>query len=615
MPAVQAFQVVSDFRFEVGSALLGTRALQGQVDKLSDSADDALFSFKRLGFGLAASFGLGTSGFLGLLSQAVRTSEKFKITQLSFSNLISSNLEFLSGSVDTFNDRLRVSEQILINISKQSRKFGLPEQQLVDFTKLVSAQLIPKGLAGANFQTATNISRNLLKAAPTLGVTPSLVQGQLLRIIEGQATRGDTLFRRLLGETQAFAPFREGGRGGVKRFNALEAAKRVDVLDRALRQFASDMDVLKGITETTGRQLQIMQDIFLGITGILRPLGDVISAPLVDILKKVNKILNTEGRQIFNNISLIIGPLIDDFKSVAVTLLQLRNAARDLQATQKTLGIIGIGIIITQIFGFIRILKFLGISVGFLLTPLALLSRVLPFIGTALLFIGRAALVIAKPLALIFFIFQLFSRAAAFAKIKDLERLPGIIAEFTKIMSKARAVLGVILGPFIKAFDSIAQSLSFLFQKTILLQAGLFILDKLVGGLEFLATGFTLVQAALVGITAAVMQFLENIRDFGIKSLFTGEAFENVPEIFDTAIEDIIKRNLDAIRAGKGEAAVTNQVTNIGKVQITNAFKENLEPDRIAFTLKEQLLKTARNPTQARKRSLNTTQLAPAGGF
>ncbi|MCK5600514.1 hypothetical protein KAR91_01525, partial [Candidatus Pacearchaeota archaeon] len=213
MPAVQAFQVVSDFRFEVGSALLGTRALQGQVDKLSDSADDALFSFKRLGFGLAASFGLGTSGFLGLLSQAVRTSEKFKITQLSFSNLISSNLEFLSGSVDTFNDRLRVSEQILINISKQSRKFGLPEQQLVDFTKLVSAQLIPKGLAGANFQTATNISRNLLKAAPTLGVTPSLVQGQLLRIIEGQATRGDTLFRRLLGETQAFAPFREGGRG------------------------------------------------------------------------------------------------------------------------------------------------------------------------------------------------------------------------------------------------------------------------------------------------------------------------------------------------------------------------------------------------------------------
>jgi hypothetical protein len=59
---------------------------------------------------------------------------------------------------------------------------------------------------------------------------------------------------------------------------------------------------------------------------------------------------------------------------------------------------------------------------------------------------------------------------------------------------------------------------------------------------------------------------------------------------------------MEAIKNGTG--AVVQQTTNINKVEIRNDFKEQMEPDRIAFTLKDQLLKAANNPGQAAGRSL-----------
>ena len=58
------------------------------------------------------------------------------------------------------------------------------------------------------------------------------------------------------------------------------------------------------------------------------------------------------------------------------------------------------------------------------------------------------------------------------------------------------------------------------------------------------------------------------------------------------------------IFGGKGEGSadkkeVSKNVTNIGNVNINQQFKEQLEPDRIAFAVTDQLKKLATNPVQA----------------
>ena len=154
--------------------------------------------------GAAINLGFGGSSVLGALSKAITASEKFRASQIDLSNIIAANRDKLIGPIDDFNARMSVSEQILKRVAKDARTFSLPQQPFVDTTKLLSAQLVTKGLAGPNFQNAIDLSRNFLKSAPTLGVDAGLAQGQLLRLIEGRATRGDTLFNRLSGETDAF---------------------------------------------------------------------------------------------------------------------------------------------------------------------------------------------------------------------------------------------------------------------------------------------------------------------------------------------------------------------------------------------------------------------------
>lgn len=52
---------------------------------------------------------------------------------------------------------------------------------------------------------------------------------------------------------------------------------------------------------------------------------------------------------------------------------------------------------------------------------------------------------------------------------------------------------------------------------------------------------------------------------------------------------------------------ISSQITNIGSVNIQNSFKEQLEPDRIAFTIRDQLLSAARNPVSGRNQVTRNT--------
>jgi len=328
MVAPQLFKVLTDFRFETGSAILGAGKLQNAVEGISGAADRAQIDLQRISFGIGTQLGIIPGSVLGLLSQSITSAEVLRDTQLSFGNLISANKDKLVGTIDTFNDRLLTSGTIIRSISGQARKFGLDEKQLADLTKLTAPLLIAKGEAGTNLNVPIEISRNLLKSAPNLGIDPGLVQGQLLRAVEGQASIGDTLFRRLVGETDAFSQFRKTGSKG---FNALDSSKRIEILRQGLRQFASDVDILAARTNGLTGQIQILRQNVTGFTGILIPLGKVLRTPIIKALQEVNKIVENQGRRIVKSASLLIGPALENPVKLLTNLKQASELAGDVK--------------------------------------------------------------------------------------------------------------------------------------------------------------------------------------------------------------------------------------------------------------------------------------------
>jgi hypothetical protein len=590
----QLFKVATEFRFDIGHAMVGSQALQGQVDKLSNSVDNALLSFQRLGVGVVANLGLGGGGLLGILQQSVSSWENFRNAQLTFVNSISANKDKLTGPIDTFNERLLVSQEILKDVAKVSREFGLPQKELVNMTKLLAPMLIPEGLAGNNFKGAIDLSRKFLKAAPSFGVSPEESTFQLQSAIGGRASLQQTLFQRLTVETQAMREFA----GQTERFNKLAPDKRFKLINEALDQFSSDAGVLSGRVELISVQLQRIKEIFVGVGGVLLPIGEIVNKLGSNFLKNLESTVNTQGRLIINNIVAFFKPMTTSLENLIVMALQLREISRDLKKSGTTLGVLGIVSIIGGLTTIFKLFKWLSVPIMFILSPIVnLIGKlgILNIVWRALLFVITKLTI---PLMLIFGFFQLLSRASAIAKVNDLKAMPEIVSRFTSIMLRLKTAFSAIIYPFAQAFDWLANKISFVFSKTILLRFALEIFDSLVSVFEAFARGVVYFYAVFAGISTAIIALVTSIATLDFSNLGT-----KLTESFSFGYDETLKKFTD--KFATGEAPVISNVQNFhGGIKIENKFKENQEPDRIAFTMIEQLSKAGRNKTQAAGMSL-----------
>ena len=683
--AISPIGVITEFKFEIGAALLGTQSLTTAVDGLNSSVDQAINSTANLGLAFAANLGFGGGSLLGLASTAIQTSEAFDDVSRSFSTIISANKDKLTGTIETFNDRLGTSAVIIKDIVKDARTFGLDEKSLLNTTKLMSATLAPKGLVGKNFEGARNISRDLLKAAPLLGVDPTMVEGQLLRLIGGQASMGDTLFRRLSAETKSFQPFNQ--KGGAKSFNILPVQKRLQILQKGLGQFTNDTEVLADRMNSLNNQFIIFKQIVRGVDGILRPIGEVIKKPLVRMMADVNNILDTTGRRIAINFATIFEDMLSSPRSLLTTMIQLKYAGEDLNRTSSALGRAGIvGGITFMLNKFLGLPKvFIGISSGISILGSVLekmSSGIVPdfvkniiglgtkiaagasFVGLILAKFGllmpafallaAAFKVVILPAMALFAVMQLISRAIAIQRLKDAALIPSLLEKtslaFSEMVTAGREIMGVVMA-FV---DSIASAIAPMFSAQASANGFILMLNALKVSLDFvrdtvLITGATfhgLANFLAAGFHEATGRFTDGMFNF----MFTvmdviGTVFTNIPtvirqmaagtdfldvDINGTAIGqmmagggDMLSASLDTITnsfddgfnqflekaikpTGEGGQAFVQQTTNInGDIKITNEFKEQQEPDRVAFTIKDQLLRAAQNPTAAFGQSIS----------
>lgn len=633
--AIQAFTVLSEFRFDVGSAVLGSEKLQNSIEGISNQATQAMESVKGLGIGFVQNLSGLQGGLLGLFGNALSASDKFTNSQLSFASVIDSNMNHLTGNIGTLNDKMLVSKAIMNDIAKDASKFGVPAGQLLEMTKGLSAMLVPKGLAGENFSAARSMSRNLLKSAPNLGIDPSEVQGQLLRSIEGSASMGDTLFRRLLSE--APEPFKAAKVSDAKSFNQLDTAKRFGILNDALTKFASNAGILELRADTLSGALQRVKDLFSGFNSVLKPLGDVLIPFLVKIMNMAIAWIDTKGRILVQAMARFLKPFLDDPARLLVNAQQVMDLGRNFKTATSMTGMaillihlkelvhfLGKIPVIGGIFSWLAEIPFLKImmtGVGGVFRGLGMaLSFLWPLIKVALWGIAEFAIGIAAFLIPL----QGLSGAIARVKIEFFTWFADNLVSLTETFEKLQHALSIFFQPIQDMIKGWEELFFILLSGTYVLDFAKASFEAFVDLVSYIAPLFGEIYAGFRGLIAGmfdvVFRFVENLGIIisnlmdgkflnpldGTKNVFAGYMEAGAEEFSQTMMKNL---------APNGEGGIDNKVSNHNHnydVKMTNNFKEVLQPDRIAYTIVDQLKKASTNRTGSKTASGTAGRLAEA---
>lgn len=583
------FEVGTEFKFDVGEALVNTNALKGAVDNLSDSADSALTRLGYLAGGLVAHLGLGSGGLLTMLSQAVQLSEAFNAQSLMLSQNITSNFAVLAGTIGTFNDRLETSQMIMDNIRDTAIRVGLPAADLARMTTMFATPLANRGKLGTNYEGAIRMGKNVMLGAEMSGINPQAAAESVYRAMTDHMALHGALFARLANTPQ----FKNAHVTTQQQFMGMNADKKIDLLDRALGSLANDADALAYRLNSVKVQFQMLKDL---VGEILQPIGNVLRGALANLFHGLTGFLKVNAKGMGESIARVLGDLLKDPQALFVNMRQLSHLKSDFSLAKK----------LAEYFMIFRAVSWfattvLGITFNGGLVAAAFryvvqgLWSIMAFVpwGTILTFVFNsliAAVTEFLPVFLMFlWIFQTISRARAKAELSDIKEWTMLTPKFLNVFAKLKPAFENILRPFTFVTDVLSDLLAPLFSTATYGKAALWVLESL--SEWFIDFGNAVV--GMMAILNGAMAVLVN----GIADLIHGHLPTDMGARYSKGFEAFWKYHQEPNDPNK---STSHHVTNIGKIEIRNDFKEQLEPDRIAFSLKEQLMKVAQNPTQAR---------------
>lgn len=153
-----------------------------------------------------------------------------------------------------------------------------------------------------------------------------------------------------------------------------------------------------------------------------------------------------------------------------------------------------------------------------------------------------------------------------------------------------------ILLPFEAMVDGFTQIMLPFFQWSKNVQSQLSTFETYVSILEMIGNGISFVLASLSGAFSMLFEVLLNLQNKGITHMF-----DDMGKSFTEGYDDFIKGHKQKMDEGKN---VSNSNVYISKVEINNDLKAGMEPDRIAYTIQDQLLKATQNISKAKGSSL-----------
>lgn len=593
MPSPVVYKVLTEFKFETGSALLNATSLQGAVDNLSKSADNALLSFQSLSSGFAAQLGLFGGGVLGVLSSILNQFNKIEETSIKFGGIIFANRQFLDG-ITNANDALGLTKNILKDISKDAAKFGLNESSLAQITALTAGTVVKEGVG---IGQARQFARNTLKAAPQLGIDAFEAQGQIQRALLGGASLGDPAFKALVSETTVFKERFKDITKVTKEFNALPLKERFQLLNTGFAQFTSNAELLAAQADTVNAMIMRVKQGLFGLNGVFKPLGDIVSGPVKEALRAFLKFIGGDLKNIIKNLSDILRQTVPSLETMIIRLQEIRDLSKNMKAA-------GVGALVLQLLPLIGLLKYLKNTGLFTFVAGGLRAIFGAIGGSGAIWAGLGRLIgfaisslkqFLKPFLLLLGIFQILSRAAAIGKIEDAKKLPGIMNSFLETTSRLTAGFSIFFEGLDKAVTAIATKIAPFFEWSTLL-------DPVAKAFKELEMWFNSFLATLSGGMTVLGGWIDSIKNMRFGELLDPNRNISMFEFgMNNFLENLFKRSG---QSGPDEMSTSGTtIIHNGDNIIRNEFKEQMEPDRIAFTLVDQLQKLAQNPTQARGRA------------
>jgi hypothetical protein len=592
----QLFEVATEFRFDVGQALVNTQALQKSVDGLAQSTNTAFTGLNFLASNLVSHLGLGSGGLISVLTKSVQLAEEFDGIALDFASNINANLSTLAGHVHGFNQQLESSHMLMGKVTEQANKFGLPMQTVAMYTQMLANPLANAGKLGTNYENAIKLARNTMLASETSRIHPQMAVESLMHGLSDRMPIHGKLFARLANTL----PFKQGHITTQGQLTTMKTDAKIDLLSKAMEALAMNADALNFRMHRIGTQFTIMKNHLMTVFG---PFGQTMRNALVRVMEGINHFLDKNGKVIGQNVARLFDSLLQSPRNFLVTLMQFRKVGEDFH---KSLHMV-------ELYGTYRFLKMIATTLGFsgkLFQRLAMtlggwfldLIKMVPWAalisGTFRLL--RLALVeVGAPLIAFMSLFQILSRARAKAKVDDIAALTALIPQITAVTLKWKIAIQEIFGPFFRMIEFWSDLLSFLFRTSTYLKIlvtlgdGLGSVFKMLGDFLIYWRGFWagLIESIIGGALDVVM-------------------LHKLPQVgkhFMEGWRDYVKENLGKLDE---KPIVANQVTNIGSMTANFDMKEQLEPDRIAFAVTEHLKKLASNPQQGR----GNTFRAPSTG-
>jgi hypothetical protein len=609
--AINAFKVLTEFRFDVAQAVVSSDALQKKVEGLSNAADEAVRSVENLGISFVMSFSGAAGGILGMLGKAIKSADKFRSIQVELANAMVQNRMTMGGQVMTFNQGLAKSDEIMGEIVKKAQKFNLSPDAFASQVKFFNNMLAPKGLAGDDMQQSIELARVSMKAAPALGVSNEQAIGGIMSGISGQLSKQTQFGTRLFMEAGDIIKQKTGIKN-LKEFNKALPNKRIRALIVGLDKLAGSSDAVKARAGLLFNKLQGLKDLFFGIGSILKPLGEVIIPPLIKAIDFATKYLKTHGASLVRQMASIIKPLMDNPIKLFIGLKQISRLSNDvgtalaaggmligivhmkemlhtLQGMKWTAGIGNFLVGIIEIGKKIPIISHIGIAITNFATSLFGLAE-----GTGILkafFVTTLRL--AGFLGILLIPLQGLSRAIERVKMDNALALANALPEMLHWLDVAKTAVLRFITPITDMIGGFEE----LFY---LIIGGTFSVDGMRLSMKYWAETLDEVSMLFMKIWASTKAMIAGITAV-VASISTGN-FSELGSMFADAAREEFTKNMEGLRTptldrnGKAKQVAKNVVNQ--HINMNNNFKEVLQPDRIAFTIKDQLQKEARNATQ-----------------
>jgi len=473
------------------------------------------------------------------------------------------------------------------------------------------------GQAGKNFNKAIDLSRMAMKSAPVLGMHPQFMQQEMVQILTGNANQKDTLFRRLQSDTQTLSQFKRMGGD----FNSLKPEKKVELLAKALAEFSKDTGVAEFNMRSLHNQLTLLQNAFTGFASILKPIGDLLLPVIQKALMGLNKYLETTARKSIENMASVVKPFFADPERTLAGLMTLKRLPENVHTEKKVLEVFGslkllewglelVGIkmnAFSKVLGTIEHTFFGGARTsGFFDSIKKMFTSEGVEMGTLASGFAGAVMEVFGAISKILFIFQIFTKGLSYAKIWDTEFIAEHMGLLTGIFAKFSAVMGWLGGGLANGVDYLARFVGWVFSFGVVTETVLKLIDSMLMLFQDLADLLLILFSpllAFVGLIAAI---------FGTVAGGGGKEKLDIGKMFTEIHEDILSKGL--MRMGpQGAKEIGKTVQNIGKIEMRLDFKENMQPDRVAFTIMDQLKKVGQNPTQPRGGTYGTSKLNGGG--